>query len=84
MESSWKGYITALGKSKRPAGTIDTGAFPTTEGNTISTGFIEWKTPNPKLQARYDAMSGSWEGVKASEAGSAKIFKGDFAPVSSK
>jgi hypothetical protein len=84
MQSHWSGYLTALGKNKRPAGTIDTGAFPTTEGNTISTGFVEWRTPNPQLQARYDAMSGNWAGIKASEASVNKIFKPDFAPVSGK
>jgi hypothetical protein len=84
MESHWSGYLAALGKNKRPVGTIDSGAFPTTEGNTISTGFVEWKTPNPKLQARYDAMSGSWQGIKASEAGVNQIYKPEFAPVNNK
>lgn len=84
MESHWQGYITALSKNKAPKGTVDTGTFPTTEGNSISTGFVEWKTPNPKVQARYDAMSGSWQGIQASEANTNKIFKPDFAPVSNK
>ena len=41
--------------------------------------------PNPEIQKRYDAMSGSWEGVKASEAAAASsLYKPDFAPVSEK
>jgi len=65
MESNWNGYLNALGKSKIPQ---DTKEFPTTEGNTVSTGFVEWKAKNPKQQAKYDPMSLNWKGVKASEA----------------
>jgi len=83
MQNHWEGYIKALGGQKPPKHSIDLGVpFPTTEGNTISTGFVEWKTKNPAQQARYDAMSGSWEGVQASEAAAASsIYKPDFLPV---
>lgn len=81
MEKSWQGYLVALGNQKKPHTTIDTAAFPTTEGNTTSSGFIEWRTPNPQQQSKYDAMSGSWQGVQASEAGASKIFKADYMPV---
>jgi hypothetical protein len=86
MKSHWEGYLKAVGLSKAPRTTIDQGVpFPTTEGNTISTGFVEWKTPNPEIQKKYDAMSGSWQGVKASEAAAASsIYKADFAPVEHK
>jgi hypothetical protein len=30
-------------------------------------GFLDLKPQNTKFQASYDAMSGSWEGVSASE-----------------
>jgi hypothetical protein len=83
MESSWKGYLEALGKNKAPKSNIDTAAFPTTEGNNVSSGFIEWKTPNKEQQARYDAMSGSWKGIKASESAVASgIYKTEYMPVS--
>jgi hypothetical protein len=84
MEKSWQGYITALGNQKKPASNIDQG-FPNTEGNTVSTGFVEWKTPNPQIQARYDAMSSSWLGVQASEAAAAtSIYKPSFMSVEKK
>lgn len=63
MESNWNGYLKALGKAKIPQ---DTKEFPTTEGNTESTGFIEWKAKT-KQQAKYDPMSLNWKGVQASE-----------------
>ena len=86
MDTSWQGYITALAGQKPPASNIDLGfPFPNTEGNTTSTGFVEWKTPNPQVQARYDAMSNSWEGVKASESASASsIFRAEFMPLEHK
>jgi hypothetical protein len=86
MEQHWAGYLKGLGQQKAPRTTIDQGVpFPTTEGNTTSTGFVEWKTPNADIQKKYDAMSGSWKGVKASEAAAASsIYKVEFAPVSNK
>jgi hypothetical protein len=81
MDKSWQAYITALGAQKPPASSIDTGMpFPNTEGGP-ATGFVEWKPKNPDIQKRYDAMSGSWEGVSASEAAANTIFKHDYAPV---
>jgi hypothetical protein len=64
MESNWNGYLKALGKAKIPQ---DTKEFPTTEGNTVSSGFIEWKAKNPTQQAKFDPMSLNWKGVQASE-----------------
>jgi hypothetical protein len=85
MQAHWTGYLKALGLSKIPKTTIDQGVpFPTTEGNTTSSGFIEWKTPNPEIQKRYDAMSGSWQGIKASEAAATSIYKTDFMSVENK
>lgn len=81
MDKSWQAYITALGAQKPPASNIDTGMpFPNTEGGP-ATGFVEWKPKNPNIQKRYDAMSGSWEGVSASEAAANTVFKHDYAPV---
>ena len=86
MKSHWEGYLKALGLAKAPRTTIDQGIpFPTTEGNTVSTGFVEWKTPNPEIQKKYDAMSGSWKGVSASEAAAASsIYKAYFVTVEHK
>ena len=86
MDKNWQGYLTALGNSKRPNSTIDLGIpYPNTEGNVTPTGFVQWKTPNPKQQSKYDAMSSSWQGVKASESAAAtSVFKADYMPVDSK
>ena len=82
MESNWKGYLNALGKQKIPQTTLDTKPFETTEGNTTSTGFVEWKTHNPKQQSKYDPMSLKWEGVKSSEnAAASSIYKADYMPI---
>jgi hypothetical protein len=85
MEDNWKGYITAIGGSKAPASNIDQGMpFSNTEGG-VSSGFVEWKPNNKEVQARYDAMNTSWEGVEASEnAASTNIFKHSFMPVNHK
>ena len=79
MESNWNGYLQALKKSKNPLS--NNSAFPTTEGNTTSTGFIEWKA-NSKQQEKYDPMSLKWEGVKSSEnAATSGLFKSNYMPV---
>jgi hypothetical protein len=78
MEKNWNGYLTALGKTKIPQDTKD---FPTTEGNTVSTGFIEWKAKNPKQQAQYDPMSLNWKGVQASEAAATSVYKSEYESV---
>jgi hypothetical protein len=82
MDKSWQGYITALGGQKPPASNIDAGMpFSNTEGG-APTGFVEWK-PKDTLK-NYDAMSGSWQGVEASEAAAKTIFKPTNAPVQKK
>ena len=76
MQKNWQGYITALGNQKVPASTVDTAPYSNTVGGP-PTGFVEWK-PKDTLK-NYDAMSGSWKGVEASEA-AASQFKTEFAP----
>ena len=43
--------------------------------NTTPTGFLEFAPRNPTGQAKYSAMSDTWEGVKSSEAA---IARGDY------
>jgi hypothetical protein len=82
MDKSWQGYITALGTQKPPASNIDGGIpYSNTEGGP-PTGFVEWK-PKTTLK-NYDAMSGSWKGVEASEAAINNIYKPKNAPVPNK
>lgn len=79
MNKSWSDYIIAIGGQKPPASNIDNSAFSNTEGGP-PTGFVEWKPKNMEIQKRYDAMSGSWEGITASEKNATKVFKTEYAP----
>jgi hypothetical protein len=51
------------------------------EGTTfVPTGFLEFAARDPVTQAKYDAMSSTWEGVKPTEAAITKgLFDLDFA-----
>lgn len=49
---------------------------PMREGKqTVETGFLEFKPRDPEKQAKYSAMSSSWEGIASSEAA---IARGDY------
>ena len=59
---------------------------PTTkfaEGTTlVETGFLEFAARDPVNQKKYDAMSGSWNGVAASESAISKgLYDLDFVKV---
>lgn len=43
--------------------------------NTTPTGFLEFQPRDPEAQAKYSAMSSSWEGIQSSEAA---IARGDY------
>lgn len=43
--------------------------------NTTPTGFLEFQPRDPVAQAKYSAMSSSWEGIQSSEAA---IARGDY------
>jgi len=50
MQTNWQGYLDALSKQKLPKTSNNpTKPFPTTQGNTTSTGFIEWKANHSKM-----------------------------------
>ena len=66
MKTHWSGYLNALGKSNGPTST-NTIPFENTSTKIGVSGFLDLKPAKPEIQARYDAMSGSWEGVEASE-----------------
>ena len=83
MQQHWEGYITALGSQKTPQTSMPNIApYETSSYETGKTGFMDLLvTPVQKsIQARYDAMSGSWEGVKASEANTS-LFKTENAQI---
>ena len=87
MKDHWSGYITALGKNPSPTST-NTIPFENTSTTIGVSGFLDLKpvNTNNQFQARYDAMSGSWEGVSASEKATLKqkSDKTEFMPYSTK
>jgi hypothetical protein len=74
--SSWSGYLNANGAYGIPAHSDATVKYPTTSDAKGKVGFTDLTPQRPDLQARYDAMSGSWEGVApASKAVIDGLFK---------
>lgn len=74
MNEHWEQYLVALGKNAKPTSTSSVLSgdqpFQTTSAKIGVSGFLDLKpvsTSAQEFQARYDAMSGSWEGVSASE-----------------
>lgn len=66
MDQRWTAYNASLGDQALPKSTKATVPYQTTSSETCITGFQDLKPVNPQLQARYDAMSGSWEGIQPS------------------
>jgi hypothetical protein len=68
MQSHWEGYQNALSTNPIPATTKEPVAiYPTSDSRIGVSGFLDLKPKDPKTQAKYDAMSWEWKGVKASE-----------------
>ena len=65
IKNHWAGFLNAIGKAPNPSST-STLPFENTSSKIGVSGFLDLKTSNPEFQAKYDAMSGSWEGVDAS------------------
>jgi hypothetical protein len=83
MKSHWDGYLKAIGSTVIPSTSHPPVAtYKTTDDTKGMTGFLDLNPKNSELQARYDAMSGSWAGVKASDAAIKNgVFSTDFAPL---
>lgn len=83
MQDHWTGYLKALGEMKAPKTTMPAVApYQTSSDEKGKTGFMDLLVQNPQIQARYDAMSGSWEGIQASEgAVSNSVFKTESMPL---
>ena len=65
-KNHWDGFLAALGKNASPNSTNSL-PFDTSSSKIGVSGFMDINPAKPEFQARYDAMSGSWEGVSASE-----------------
>ena len=77
MQKHWNGYVNALGGNKPPASSVD--PYPTSDSKIGTSGFLDLKPLQPEIQARYDTMSPSWEGIKASETAIKNgMFRGEF------
>lgn len=85
QEQHWSTYLKALGAAKvRPDNSNEKPVVPYATSSSANdvTGFQWLKPAQPDIQARYDAMSGSWEGVSASDAALAKgVFSTDAMPI---
>ena len=83
MKSHWAGYLKAVGATVVPTtSNPPVATYNTTDDSKGMTGFLDLNPKKPEVQARYDAMSGSWAGIKASDAAVSKgIFNTDFAPL---
>jgi hypothetical protein len=82
MQKHWSGFLNAVSSKQIPQ-TSKVAPYPTTDSNTGTSGFLDVMPRNVNVQAKYDAMSGSWAGVDASnKAVSQGLFKSEAAPVS--
>lgn len=84
MESNWNSYAKSVGDQPLPVCSNEpVPKFAATSDDlTGKTGFQDLIPEKPDLQARYDAMSGSWEGVDPSNAAIVKgLFKSGPAPI---
>jgi hypothetical protein len=80
MQNHWQGYLTALGNNPVPQ--TSTPAYQTSSSDLGVSGFLDMVPKNAEMQARYDAMSGSWAGVNASNAAISKgVFSTDAMPI---
>jgi hypothetical protein len=86
MQSHWEGYMKALGGQKLPSTTMpEMAPYETSSSETGKVGFMDLIVKRPEIQARYDAMQGTWEGPAASDSAlSQGIFKAESMPVEQK
>jgi hypothetical protein len=77
MDATWKGYQDASDAYAVPQSTNpELPKYKTSDSRPEKTGFQDLKPSYPELQANYDAMCGSWKGVKATNVATMK--GGDF------
>ena len=78
--------MKALGGQVLPSTTMpDTAPYETSSSETGKSGFMDLLVKRPQIQARYDAMQGTWEGPTAADtAVSQGMFKAESMPVEKK
>jgi hypothetical protein len=65
MQNHWEGYLNAVGGTPAPQSSMPA-PYPTSDSTPGVSGFLDLQVKKPDIQAKYDAMSGSWAGVEAS------------------
>lgn len=85
LSDHWEQYLVGLGKTTKPTSTSSVIPFENTSSKIGVSGFLDLNpvsTSAQQFQARYDAMSGTWEGIHASERATlkGKADKTEFAP----
>ena len=85
MEAQFNGYNAGIADYRLPKSTMAPAPYQTTSSERGITGFQDLTPANPVVQARYDAMSPTWEGITGSNS---RIFqmipKSQAAPTSQK
>lgn len=86
MQQHWSGYLAALGAQKIPLTTMPTVApYETSSSQLGVTGFMDLLPSQPQIQARYDAMQGTFEGPAAADKAISKgVFKTEAMPLQQK
>lgn len=86
MQQHWSGYLNALGAQKVPDTTMpQTAPYETSSNEKNVTGFMDLLVKQPKIQAQYDAMQGTWEGPEAADKAISKgLFKTESMPIQQK
>lgn len=80
---NWKDYIIALNQQSLPAASMPQVApYETSSSQKGKTGFMDLIEQKPEIQARYDAMKGTWEGPEATEKAVLQgVFKSEHMPL---
>ena len=78
--------MKALGAQTLPVASMPQVApYETTSSETGKTGFMDLLVAKPQIQARYDAMQPTWEGIQPSDAAiSQGLFKTESMPIQQK
>lgn len=64
LSDHWEQYLNAIGGRPMPAST-NSEPFPNSSSKIGVSGFLDLKPAKPEIQARYDAMQPTWEGISA-------------------
>lgn len=86
MQQHWSGYLNAIAGQKVPDTTMpQTAPYETSSSEKGATGFMDLLVKQPQIQARYDAMQGTWEGPQAADKAISKgVFKTEAMPIQQK